>query len=172
MIIVTGHTSGIGLAIKTWFDSHDYSTIGLSRATGHDLRDPSTIARIVAASTEGAVFINNAYAGMAQVNLLYALYDAWRDRQTTILSIGSNSSDGIKNYRHPYAVHKYALDKAVEQLQHTKPICRLMNLRLGYVDTPSVAHITQPKLTTNYVAGLVGWMIEQPERINTLTVVP
>jgi NADP-dependent 3-hydroxy acid dehydrogenase YdfG len=171
MIAITGHTSGIGRAIATWFATRDHHIRGFAGSTGYDLAQPDTIDRIVTSSLEVDVFINNAYHAMAQVDLLYALYHLWaNDTSKTILTISSNSGDGTKNYPHPYAVYKNALDKAIEQLQNTRPACRIMNLRPGYVDTARVSHVQARKLAPSYVAEIVGWMVQQPVLIKTLTV--
>lgn len=167
-LALTGHTSGIGAAIVEQFPD----ALGFSRQTGHDLADPKTIERIVAAAATSDVFINNAFYQMAQVDLLYALHAIWHDRNKTIIVISSNSGDGIKSYRHPYAVYKSALDKAVEQLQNLNNTCRIINLRPGYVDTPRVAHISANKLSPQYIAMLVAWVIGQPGHIRNLTVTP
>lgn len=174
MIIgITGHTSGIGKATANWFASRGHTIKGYSRTTGYNILGdiPIIIKDIMAMNID--IFINNAYCEMQQVRLLYMLHNIWKDDNTkTIINISSNSSDGIKNFVHPYAIYKAALDDAVAQLQNTKPACRIMNLKPGYVDTPMVTGITLQKMDADYIAEVIGWMIEQPNLIKTLTVVP
>ncbi len=171
---ITGHTSGIGKAIAEWFSERGHTIVGFSRSTtGDDLSQAGTAHHIALCSDNIDVFINNAFFRIAQVDLLYHLYDRWKTEPSkTILTISSNTGDITKNYKHPYAVFKIALDEAVAQLQNTNPACRIMNLRPGYVDTPMVTHVSAKKLDPNYVAGVVGWMIEQPALIKSLTLVP
>ena len=69
-------------------------------------------------------------------------------------------------------MYKTALDKTIEQLQNTRPACRIMNLRPGYVDTHRVSYVQAQKLAPSYVAEVVGWMVQQPGLIKTLTVEP
>jgi len=170
---ITGHTSGIGKAIAEWFSERGHTIVGFSRSTGHDLSKPDMTRQIALSSDNIDVFVNNAFFRMGQVDLLYHLYDRWKDDPSkTILTISSNTGDVTKNYKHPYAVFKIALDEAVAQLQNTNPACRIMNLRPGYVDTPMVAHVSAKKLDPSYVAEVAGWMIEQPVLIRSLTLTP
>ena len=171
LIAITGHTKGIGLAVAQWFMDRNHTVIGFSRSNGFNVKyDAQRIANI---AVDADVFINNANLHVGQVELLYAFYDLWKDDPTkTILSIGSNASDGNKSYRAPYAVYKAALDKTVEQLQNTEAACRIMNLRPGYVDTQRTTHINHPMMSTEYIAGVVGWMFEQPFLVKSLTIVP
>lgn len=169
MIIgITGHTSGIGKSINDWFQSKGHIIKGFSRSNGYNIVHKDDILESL---IDCDVFINNAYYEWAQTELLYSVYDMWKELPKTIINISSNSSDGIKNFRHSYAIHKASLDKATEQLQNTKPICRIMNIKPGYVDTPRVKHITGvKKLSPDYVAEVVGWMFEQSCLVKSLTI--
>ncbi len=171
MIAITGHTSGIGKAIADLYTYKGHRVLGFSRSTGYDLADIDTVERIADAAKDADIFINNAYRRVAQVDMLYAMHKRWKNDHKTIVSISSNSGDGIKSFPHPYAVFKSALDKAIEQLQ-VQSICRVMNLRPGYVDTERVKHIEAKKLSPDYVANIVAWMIEQNCLIKTLTIEP
>ena len=171
-VAITGHTQGIGQAIFRWYVSRGHTVVGFSRSTGHDLSLPGTITNIIESAADADLFVNNAFSEMAQVYLLYGFYDRWKDCPKTILTIGSNTGDVTKNYRHLYAVCKLALDKTVEQLQNTQSRCRILNLRPGYVDTNAVKHVTAKKMTPTYIAEVAGWMIAQKSLIRTLTVTP
>lgn len=158
-IAITGHTSGIGHAIATWFSQRNHDILGFSRQTGHDLMFPVSIKWITQDAAEADVLVNNAYHRIAQVDLLYAMYQQWRNTDKVILTIGSNTG----THRDVDAVYKRALDKAVTQLQNTTPCCRIMLLRPGPVETLNAQQ---------YIAEIAGWMIEQPGLIKSLTVVP
>jgi nucleoside-diphosphate-sugar epimerase len=161
IIAITGHTSGIGQAIADWFTHRHHHILGFSRSTGHDLIFPSSLAWIVDAAQDADVFVNNAYYHIAQVDLLYAMHDKWRDTGKTILTIGSRPG----THQHIEAVYKRALDKAARQLQGGS--CRVLLLRPGPVDSGGRANALSPQ----YVAEIAGWMIEQPNLIQSLTVV-
>jgi hypothetical protein len=129
---ITGHSRGLGECL---FQRFHGAAIGFSRSNGYDISDPAARARIVKEVEDCDVFVNNAYAGFAQVDLLYQLYESWRDQPRLIINISSNSPDGIKSHMHPYASHKAALDKASEQLSYQKTALKVCNVRPGWIDT-------------------------------------
>lgn len=170
MIAVTGHTSGLGRAL---FERHN-PAVGFSRGTGFDISNPSDRARIIQGSSLCDVFVNNAYDGIAQVDLLYELYAAWRDTDRLIINISSNSGDGIKNKPHAYAVHKAALDKASQQLSYQKSPVRICNLRFGWLDTPRVSQVSEPKISLSNACDVVDMVIRATATgmFTELTVLP
>jgi hypothetical protein len=117
--------------------------------------------------SECDVFLNVKHDGFHQVRMLYKAAEIGVKR---IVSIGSNSSDGIKSYIHPYAIEKAALDKANEQLFHNGVNTTV--LRFGYMDTERVAHINEPKMSVDYCSDIVIWVLEQPYRLKELTITP
>lgn len=150
-LAITGHTSGVGLAIAEHAQSEGWEVVGMSRANGFDITRPD---QIIHAATHCDVFVNNAYRAYAQVDLLYQMAQAWADNPDKhIICMGSLSADGIQPSQRKYAIHKQALDGAVEQLQADPNIhCRISNIRFGFTDTPRVAHKAVPKLTPEQVA--------------------
>jgi len=138
-IAITGHTSGIG---KSLLDIYP-DAIGLSRSNYYNIND---IDQIVTAVKNCDVFINNAYDGFKQVELLYALFSVWENENKLIVNISSNSGDGTKKKSHKYAIHKSALDKASEQLGSLSSNCKIINIRPGWVDTPMVSAIKETKI--------------------------
>ena len=166
---ITGHTSGIGLACATMLQGMHFEIVGFSRSTGYNITEPEARSRIVAESSSCSIFINNAHQDWEQANLLYELFEQWRDQDKIIFNISSNSSDGVKDYLHKYAVQKAALDKACEQLSNIAGVkCRVVNLRPGWVRTPRVEHlnVTEPMLSPEDIAATIRWIIELPRNVN------
>ena len=110
------------------------------------------------------VFINCKHDEFEQVKLLYKAAEL----NKRIINIGSNSPDETKYAPHKYAIEKFALDKANDQLFYQG--VNTTNLRFGYFDTPRVAHIDKPKLPLNYIAEIIDWVIYQPYRIKDMTI--
>lgn len=169
MIAITGHTSGLGKELFNYFLDSD--PIGFSRSNGYDINDP---ANIIQHLYESSIFINNAYDGFAQVDMLYSIYDIWKnDSSKTIISISSNSSDGIKTKEHPYAIHKAALDKASQQLAYNKNTkCKIINIKPGWIDIDRVNHITEPKIEPIELCKLISFMISTTYNPIEMTILP
>lgn len=177
-ILITGASRGIGHATASLLTSLGHEIVDASRSNGYNIQRPETI---LALMKDCQVFINNAYtfqAPFAQTEILYGAYDRWKDTSNHIISIGSNSSDGIKNYPHIYATAKYALDKASEQLANTGSKCRVTNVRFGLVDTQMSAsiqgHPGHRRITPHEAAETIVWAMNQPSGIlmKTTTVQP
>jgi hypothetical protein len=79
------------------------------------------------------VFINNAYDRYSQVDLLYAVYDMWKDKDKKIINIGSLSSIGVRDYLQPYAIHKKALHEAHMQIAYQQNKCKSYIFNIGYM---------------------------------------
>ena len=139
---ITGHTKGIGKAV---YIKYLPSIVGFSRHNGFDISVIENRQKLIDSIQDCDVFINNAYTlNNAQVDLLYELYDSWKDQEKHIINIGSNSSTGIKNKPHKYATDKYALEKASEQLSHIDSVCKISLIKFGYVNTLRVMETYNP----------------------------
>lgn len=129
MIAITGHTSGFG---KYVFDNLD--AIGLSRSNGYDINDPL---KIVEAIKDCDIFINNAFDGFAQTELLYAVFESWKNQNKLIINIGSRSKDFTLREREKsfgYSVEKLALEHASKQLTGTFSYCKVSAIHFGKIE--------------------------------------
>ena len=82
-VAITGHTRGLGAALFERFSVSDM-VVGLSRSNGFDIRK---IDKIIERIDECDVFINNAYDRYSQVDLLYAVYDMWKDKEKRLSTL-------------------------------------------------------------------------------------
>ncbi len=168
VIGLTGHTAGIGLAIRQTLEANGHQVLGFSRSNGYDLSKQSTLERIIAAVEGCDVFINNANYGWQQIEILYRLAENWKLQERLIINISSNAADQNKSFAHPYAVIKGALDAASLQLSYSRDTrCRITNLRPGWTNTDSVRgfNVDGPKLEPIEVASMVAWLISGPSHI-------
>ncbi len=166
-VAITGHTSGIGKELYKQFDN----IVGFSRSNGYDIT--VDIDKIIEESKNFDIFINNSYSGFVQTELLFKLFDLWKDQDKLIVNISSNSGDGIKPKVHPYSIHKMALDKACEQLSHQKVKCKVINIRPGWVDTPMVEAVKATKMDPKELAELIVFLMKSRSYIcREITIVP
>ena len=171
-VAITGHTSGLGKCI---FDRFHPDSLGFSRSTGYDISNKSSRKLIVEQSKDADVFINNAYNGFNQIDMLYDMFESWQDTNKLIVNISSTSSNDTKNRVHPYSIHKTALDKASAQLFNTFKSCRICNVKPDWIDTPRVAFATDElKLTPDAVTDVIEYIINLPHNlaIPTITIFP
>jgi len=136
-IAITGHTSGFG---KTVYDrcSHlQVACVGFSRTNGYDITDAHARRQIVHMSQDCDVFINNAYDGYGQIDMLYDIYHAWHAQPKHIVTIGSYASNAAEWRLQPckYSAVKRTLDTVTYQLvnSHNRAGCRLSILKPGYM---------------------------------------
>ena len=140
---ITGHTKGLGLALtKTPQVENNY--IGFSTSTGFDINLPTDRLKIIEMASDCDVFINNAYSGHAQTDLLYDIFKEWRDKKRIIINIGSDTTTGTKNYIWSYSAHKASLEKASEQLSFLKTPCQVMLIKFGWIGSERVLNKFKP----------------------------
>ena len=135
---ITGTRRGLGQALSVFYDTVD-------------------------TLEECDVFINCKHDGFQQVDLLYKAAEL----NKRIINIGSNSPDGNKSWRHPYAVQKAALDKANELLYYQGIDTSI--IKFAGFDSPSNTS-TKPKMTIAYCVSIVDWVLNQPYRVKELTI--
>jgi NAD(P)-dependent dehydrogenase (short-subunit alcohol dehydrogenase family) len=148
---VTGHTSGIGYYIKSYFESKGYEVSGYSRSTGFDISSLDDREFITRLSSSYDVFVNNAYNDYddSQLEMLKSICNEWkRSSAKTIINISSRSilaSD-------PYSKTKFDLDQYCDSYKYSK--LRLVNLKPGLIDTPRVRTLKGNKMCLEQI-GLV-----------------
>jgi hypothetical protein len=135
-VAITGHTKGLGKELSALFDD----VVGLSRSNGYDIKDTKLISN---AASDCDIFINNAYDGYAQIDLLYEMYNRWHNTDKLIVTIGSMASNAAEWRLKPclYSTIKKTLDVATYQLvnsHHRK--CKLMIFKPGYLGDSHVPY--------------------------------
>ena len=129
MIAITGHTRGFG---KYMFERLD--AIGLSKSNGYNIRNTE---KIIEAIKDCNIFINNASDGFAQTEILYAVFDSWKNKDKLIINIGSRSKDFTLREREKsfgYSVEKLALEHASKQLSGTFSNCKVSSIHFGLIE--------------------------------------
>lgn len=136
-VAITGHTRGLGRELSMLFDN----VVGLSRSNGFDIKNTKSIIDV---AKDCDIFINNAYDDYAQIDLLYEMYNEWKDSTgKTIVTIGSLASNAAEWRLKPckYSTIKKALDTTTYQLvnsHHRK--CKLMIFKPGYLGDTAIPY--------------------------------
>jgi len=162
-IAITGHTKRIGKAILDSFKQGNVETIGFSKSNGYDITKPSIRKKIVKATKDFDVFINNAHKGFAQVEMLNAIFDSWQHEENKlIINIGVDTVPytAWQVVHRQYPVEKVALHSQIELLHNTERNCKITNLALGWVDTEFNKNIKEPKLSYENITNTIKWIID------------
>lgn len=137
-IAITGHSAGIGQALAKVYESHGHEIVGLSRRNGYNIR---SIPKIVEKIRDCDTFINNAQAGFAQTELLFAVYKLWQGKEnkkiiniSTMMTLEPVSAlPGIEMIE--YHNQKLALEEAHKQLLYLHDWPKLCLVKPGAVAT-------------------------------------
>ncbi len=163
-VAITGHTKGIGRAIADLYYTDEI--MGFSRSNGYDISDPSTLNRIISASKDCDIFINNAYHDFAQCDLLEKIFELWKDDPSkTIVNIISRAKYGSGKAKF-YGQTKMELYSKAKNIMFGNKRCRIINISPGYVRTDMVSHVTDTNmLTPEQLATMIKWCLDQPQGI-------
>ena len=137
-IAITGHSAGIGLALSKIYKEQGHEIVGLSRRNGYNIR---SIPKIVEKIKDCDTFINNAQAGFAQTELLFAVYKLWQGKEnkkiiniSTMMTLEPVSTlPGIEMIE--YHNQKLALEEAHKQLLYLHDWPKLCLVKPGAVAT-------------------------------------
>lgn len=136
-VAITGHTSGLGLQITLYLKSQNIDVVGFSKSTGYDINNAKDRHRMIVESLDCDVFINNAYDRYGQIDLLYEIYNQWKNKNKCIVTVGSLASNAAEWRLAPclYSTVKKSLDVATYQLinSHDRNGCKLMIFKPGYL---------------------------------------
>lgn len=137
-IAITGHTAGIGQALANIYSNTGHEIVGLSRRNGYNIRN---IPKIVSMVEHCDIFINNAQAGFAQTELLFAVFKIWqanKDKKIIVISsmltlMPVSSLPGIEMTE--YYVQKKSLEEAVSQLRNLNVGPQILLVKPGAIAT-------------------------------------
>jgi NADP-dependent 3-hydroxy acid dehydrogenase YdfG len=137
-IAITGHTAGIGQALASIYQAQGHEIVGLSRRNGYNIRN---LPKLVEMIKPCDVFINNAQAGFAQTELLFAVYQAWQGQagkkiiniSTMMTSEPVSTLPGVNMTE--YYIQKQALEESIRQLRYLHNWPKLCLVKPGAVAT-------------------------------------
>lgn len=169
-VAITGHTSGLGKALKERFESSGHTVIGFCITTGYDISDTEARSRIIAESADCDVFINNAYYPNSQHLMFESAYNAFDNTEKTIINIGSKVIDiNLSQHEHDEWLSTYHCDKtALQELvkdKYLKPNPRILNVLSGLINTNMSSGRKDPKIDVVDVADLIYQMFILRDRL-------
>lgn len=113
---VTGHTSGLGKAIFNFY-SQEHSVLGFSRSNGYDLRDWSTMQKVIDQTANCDLIFSNAKPDFFQTVFLYEFVKR-NNFRPKIVSIGSRIIDVDVDPRLDVGINLYKTQKMALQNTH------------------------------------------------------
>jgi hypothetical protein len=137
-IAITGHSAGIGQALVSIYEKNGHEVVGLSRRNGYNIRSTP---KIVDKIKDCDIFINNAQAGFAQTELLFAVYKEWQGipgkkiiNVSTMMTLEPVSGvPGLEMIE--YYVQKKSVEQAHSQLLYLHNWPKLCLVKPGAVAT-------------------------------------
>ena len=181
-ISITGHTSGIGLAIAQQFKEHGHKVVGFSRSNGFDIGDELARDSILASSKDADVFVNNAYHPTGQTELLREAIAVWKDTKTVIVNLSSkcifyptdHENPSVQEYSVAYKAAKEQQENIIKDLLHSRSKARILNILPGVVNAgPSVLYpelVPGPKIDPRDLAELIYGIIMMRNKISIQTI--
>ena len=171
-IAITGHSRGLGAELVKRFTERDCEVLGFSRSNGFDISKTVDRISIIEQASECDVFINNAYWGFAQVDLLNNMFTTWNKRSNKyIINIGSVSSYHQKTRHHPYAIHKIALDEQCRQLQPLSTWPAITNIRPGTFESEMGNKIEGKRMKVQTAADVVLFVFDNRNKFTVRDIV-
>jgi NADP-dependent 3-hydroxy acid dehydrogenase YdfG len=137
-VSITGHTSGIGLALANTFKEHSHDVIGFSKNLGHDIGEESVRKIIVEQSNDCDIFINNAFHLTGQEQLLNDMLQSWESKSKFIINISSMITqycDGPM-FQGDIKLYKDSKTSTNNTITNYKGSVQILNVLPGLVDTP------------------------------------
>lgn len=134
-IAITGHSKGLGRALFDKFPN----ALGLSTAQC-DINNVSLLVDLV---KDSDVFINNAYSGFKQTEILNELFELWKYESKTIVNIVSRSKYPNISKGYLYSASKASLSHLSNSLRFiSDKKCRIIDINPGLLqsDLPSLSY--------------------------------
>lgn len=169
-VAITGHSKGLGKALKECFEANGHEVIGFSRSNGYDIADSEVRASIAAELADCDVFVNNAYYPNVQQLMLAEACAVFENTNKVVINISSMFIYIDKNSLHDNAQYlQYQQDKIAGQQIAMKnvmmPNPNIMNVVAGLIDTDMVKDFDGIKMDPKDVAELIYFMYDNRHKV-------
>ena len=127
--VITGHTSGIGQALMLHFVEKGWTVYGLSRSNGYDVAQDYD--KIVEATKDCDLFINNAYSSEGQLELTKRLIH----QVPKMIVMGAAVTDYPDLIDSEYSRNKQALEKYCRNMSLQESVADVLFLKISFAET-------------------------------------
>lgn len=178
-VAITGHSKGLGKALKNCFESNGHTVMGFSRSNGYDISNCNDRSNIVTESAECDVFINNAWFPDVQQLMLSEVCDAFENTNKVIINISSmfvyidedviqGNTDFCQYRKDKIAGHQMTMKTIMS------PNPNIMNVVAGLIDTELAANLAGNKMDAKDVAELIYFMYDNRDKVmvRDITIAP
>lgn len=154
-----------------FLQSNTHEVVGGSRSNGDDISTAEGRRRVVKVCEGVDVIFLNAHDGFGQVETLYDLFEAYRDKNKHIVVMGSQSSRGQKDFPYRYSIEKKSLEAACEQIQNCHSLLRVTLLGPGWVSTERTDKLTdERKLSSGNFIKVLEFVLNSDNELHMDTV--
>lgn len=151
-IAITGHSKGLGKALFEKFPN----ALGLSTAQC-DIQNVNSLIELI---KDSDVFINNAYSGFKQTEILNELFNLWKYENKTIVNIVSRSKYPNISKGYLYSASKASLSHLSNSLRFiSDKKCRIIDINPGLLQSDL------PSLSYSETADIIEYVIKLPFHI-------
>lgn len=120
-VVITGHRSGLGLALSNLLTHQGHKVRGFSKSTGVNILSyESRLPMIAETKFTYDIVFNNAYAGPGQIDVLYDYWEVWQGKpDKTIVNISctlDQDPNGVPIDKDRYYAFKRGLEEGSKHL--------------------------------------------------------
>lgn len=172
MLVIGNKEYGLAESIAKLYPHAEY----YSRSTGYNMGKRDVRQHASEKSLDhDVVILCSALGDFSQVLLAEAIAKEWvkNNHQGYLIAVGSSADTPVKGSQWIYPVEKRALRAYMRQLSQacssdTPPACKTTYIAPGNMHTPRQDEKMPDtlKLDTDYVAGVIKWLIDQPHNVN------
>ena len=158
--IVTGHTSGVGKAIYQHFKSKGWYVKGMSRSNGYHIIDDQE--KIISESIGSDIFVNCAYSGSGQLELLNKLHSEVKN----MIVVGSVAADWAKIWK-DYGSNKFDLQERCKEisLEDNPNFANIFYLKLAFCENANWPIFVDTKYRASFeeILKIIDMWLEVPK---------
>lgn len=167
-MLVIGHEIGVAKNIYEHFDCE-----GIDISTGHDISDEIERSAILGYVDDFDVVVIADFKGIVQAELVVDLFKIYEHENKTVFVLNSCSQDVLKNNDELYGerqMYKTAVDYACMNLSRKNKPCRIINLRIGYVDGVGQTRPSKKPMKQESIPKVVEKLLEMPKDVIPVSV--